>query len=414
MRFSLFIALRYLFSKKKHSAINIVSMICAGGICVGTIALVCILSVYNGFQEQIEKMFSTFDPDIRIVTVQGKVFDNNDPGINKVKQRTDVQSYADVLEENAMIKCENKQTTVTVKGVSTNYTDLIKTDSIMCDGNFILATEQRNYGVVGVALAAQLNASLFMQTPLTLYAPKHDATVDIGNPESAFSEDAITLSGVYSVKQENADSRYIFVPIELARTLFGYSNQTNSALELNLKKGFDPNSVKKDIQKTVGNKFKVQDKKEQHEDFYRMLKVEKWITFLILTFILLIAIINVIGSLTMLIIEKTSDISTLRCMGADETTIRHIFVLEGWFTTAFGAILGVVIGLALCLLQEQYGLIKLGNGNDQTFIVDAYPVNVQAADIAAILGTVLILGFLVAWLPTRYIKGGTVQTDTKQ
>lgn len=404
MRFSLRIAIRYLFSKKTHNSINITSMICAGGICVATIALVCTLSVYNGFQSLISGLYNALDPDLKVVLVEGKTFTCPQTRLDSIKSIPQVAAVAEVLEENAMIKYKENQSTVFVKGVSDNYKQLIQTDSVLTSGQFVLRDGENDFTVIGAATASVIEANTACISPLHLYAPKHNTKVNIANPEKSFNDQLAYVSGIYAVNQQDIDSRFAFCTLDYARNLFNYTNQEISSLEINVEKNADEESVKNQISNILGDNFIVKDKHEQHEEFYRMLKVEKWITFLILFFILMIAVVNVIGSLTMLIIEKENDIRTLSSLGANNQTIKEIFIFEGWLISVTGAIVGVIIGLALCLLQQQFGLLKLNSGSvNDAFIVDSYPVVVNASDIFIILITILLVGLLIAWFPSRYV-----------
>jgi len=403
MKLPFFIALRYLFSKKTHNTINIISMICAGGICVATLSLVCTLSVYNGFQQLISKLYSSFDPDLKITLVEGKTFDVNAPEIRQLKTLDFISIAAETLEENALLRNSEKQVAVTVKGVSEEYLRLITTDSVLHGGYFVLSVEDENYAVIGAALASQLDVGVLV-TPVSIYAPKYKAKVNLSNPEKAFNERQLFVSGIYSINQQDIDSKFLFVSIDFARELFDYGEKATS-IELNLKKGAGTNRAKAELQRILGDNYLIQDRQEQHEEVYRMLKIEKWITFLILSFILLIAVFNVIGSLTMLIIEKKNDIQTLRSLGASYRLIHTVFLLEGWLITVFGALLGLVFGLILCLIQQFFGIIRLNNGETpDAFIVDAYPVHVSGMDIFLILVTVLLIGFVVVLYPARQIK----------
>lgn len=404
MRFSLRIAIRYLFSKKTHNSINITSMICAGGICVATIALVCTLSVYNGFQSLISGLYNALDPDLKVVLVEGKTFTCPQTRLDSIKSIPQVAAVAEVLEENAMIKYKENQSTVFVKGVSDNYKQLIQTDSVLASGQFVLRDGENDFTVIGAATASVIEANTACISPLHLYAPKHNTKVNIANPEKSFNDQLAYVSGIYAVNQQDIDSRFAFCSLDYARNLFNYTNQEISSLEINVEKNADEESIKNQISNILGENFIVKDKHEQHEEFYRMLKVEKWITFLILFFILMIAVVNVIGSLTMLIIEKENDIRTLSSLGANNQTIKEIFIFEGWLISVTGAIVGVIIGLALCLLQQQFGLLKLNSGSvNDAFIVDSYPVVVNASDIFIILITILLVGLLIAWFPSRYV-----------
>lgn len=404
MKLQLFIALRYLFSKKTHNIINLISTICAGGVCIATIALVCTLSVYNGFQQLISGIFNVFDPDLKISLVDGKTFSPETSELQTVKTLNFIEHYCPVLEDNALIRNKERQTSTTIKGVAPNYVLMISSDSIMMEGEFVLEQEGTAYAVIGGALADQIESSSQFIRPISLYAPIHNSNVNLANPEKSFHIQHYYLSGIYATGQIEVDSKYTFLPLASAQELFGYDDDVTS-IELKLKKGTDVKKAEKEIADLVGERFNVQNKEEQHEDFYKMMKVEKWITFLILIFILLIAVFNVIGSLTMLIIEKEKDIITLHNLGATEKMIQQIFLLEGWLISIVGAVAGLIIGVTLCLLQQYFGFIKLSDSaNENAFIVNAYPVQVEMPDILLILATILLIGLLVAWFPTRYIN----------
>lgn len=405
MKFPLYIALRYLFSPKKHNAINIISLICAIGVCIGTMALVCVLSVFNGFQDLIGGTFSQLDPDLRISKIEGKTFDRTAAEIQQVTQQSFVETSSFVMEENAVVKYGERQTWLTVKGVDENYKKLIDTNGFIKDGRFIFSNGENEFGLLGLTLAAKLDASIYVPQPLELYAPKHNTKIEMSNPEGAFNQESIYLSGIYSADQEEIDGKYLYVSIKEAQHLFDYGANDCTGLELKLKSGTNVDDAKKVLTEKLGPNYKVEDKKEQHLEFYRMLKVEKWISYLILTFILLIAVFNVTGSLSMLIIEKKDDINTLHNLGANNSTIANIFLLEGWLVTILGAIVGVLIGVGLCLAQQQWGLISLGGADESgMFLTDAYPVDVQIGDLFIVLFTVLLSGLLVAWLPTRILR----------
>lgn len=404
MKLQLFIALRYLFSKKTHNIINLISTICAGGVCIATIALVCTLSVYNGFQQLISGIFNVFDPDLKISLVDGKTFSPETSELQTVKTLNFIEHYCPVLEDNALIRNKERQTSTTIKGVAPNYVLMISSDSIMMEGEFVVEQEGTAYAVIGGALADQIESSSQFIRPISLYAPIHNSNVNLANPEKSFHIQHYYLSGIYATGQIEVDSKYTFLPLASAQELFGYDDDVTS-IELKLKKGTDVKKAEKEIADLVGERFNVQNKEEQHEDFYKMMKVEKWITFLILIFILLIAVFNVIGSLTMLIIEKEKDIITLHNLGATEKMIQQIFLLEGWLISIVGAVAGLIIGVTLCLLQQYFGFIKLSDSaNENAFIVNAYPVQVEMSDILLILATILLIGLWVAWFPTRYIN----------
>ncbi len=405
MRFELRVALRYLFSKKKQNAINIVSGVCATGICVASLALVCILSVYNGFQSVVGDLYSSFDPDLRIQPKEGKIYPDTLPQLAEIKKIDGVKTFAPVLSDGVVLMNGEKQTSATLCGVDANYYNIINKDIIYA-GEFNVGKDDVPYMVLGVALAAQLNASIHFVQPITLYTPIHDAKVNMSNPEGAFNQIQIFVSGLYSVNQQETDSKFAFIPINVAREMYGYEAHDISHIDIKVKDGANVESIKKQIEKSLsdvdGFTFEVLDKETLHADFYRMLQVEKWVTFLILFFVLMIAIVNIIGSLSMLIIEKKNDIHTLKHLGATDSTIRRIFLLEGWLVTAIGCIAGVVLGLILCGLQSWFGIIKLSEGSD--FVIKYYPVAVHFWDIVIIIISVLSIGLITAWYPTKYAE----------
>lgn len=404
--FAFKIARRYLFSKKSHNAINIISGISATGVAIGTMALVVVLSVFNGFESLISNMFSAFDPDLRISLVEGKSFDLNTPEFNHVKKIKSIAVFTDVIEENALLRYKDKQMPATVKGVSENFKQLTEIDSIIYDGEFVLYDGAFERAVPGIGVASVLGLNPHFIEPLYIYAPKRTSRINILNPERSFNQSGTFVSGIFSVQQPEYDGQLVLVSIGLARELFEYSPTTVTSVELKVKNANNIDKVKDDIQKILGQKFKVQDRYEQQESFFKILKIEKWITFLILCFILLIASFNIIGSLSMLIIDKKADIETLRNLGAQKRLIKSVFLLEGWMISALGAFIGIIAGTFLCLIQEHFGLLKLGSG----YVIDAYPVVTQVTDIFVVFITVLIMGFWAAWYPTKYIN---TETPTK-
>lgn len=402
MKLQLTIALRYLFSKKSNNIINIISIICAIGVCVATIALVCTLSVYNGFQRLISNVVSSFDPDLKITLHEGKTFDPTAP-LTGLYRLSFVKAASEVLEESALIKSKDKQSFATIKGVSTNYNNIIDSDSIMESGRFLLKDVDDNFCVLGAALAIQINATTNFMSPVSFFAPKYATNVNLAIPSNSFNSKELFVSGIYATHQMDIDSKYAFLPIDYARTLFNYGNVATS-IEVKLKDGANLPSAKREISNLLGSKFAILDQQEQHEDFYRMMHIEKWFTFFILFFILLIAVINIISSLTMLILEKKNDIQTLRNLGATPQFVREVFLLEGWLVSALGAIVGLVTGLLLCLIQQYFGVIKLGSAEEaDTFLVSAYPVYVQWSDLLIILGSILVIGWVIAYIPTKHI-----------
>jgi len=288
----------------------------------------------------------------------------------------------------------------TIKGVSDDFERMTRIDSIMYDGKFILYDGAFQRAVAGVGVAGTLGLGAHFIDPLYIYAPRRTSKINLLRPENSFNQIGTFVSGIFSVKQLQYDDHYVLVSISLARDLFEYQKTTVSAVELKLAKGSDQVNVQKQIKTLLGDKFQVKNRYEQQESFFKIMKIEKWITYLILCFILLIASFNIIGSLSMLIIDKKADIQTLRNLGADNQLIKRIFLFEGWLISGVGALVGIGLGALLCLLQQYFGLLRLGTG----YVVDAYPVVTNAMDLLLVFGTVLIMGFLAAYYPVRYIR----------
>lgn len=407
LSFSFRIAKRYLFSKKSHNAINIISGVSASGVAIGTMALVCVLSVFNGFESLISDMFSSFDPDLKITLTQGKTFDVNSKEFKELRKNKSVAYFSEVVEENALLRFKDKQMPAVVKGVSDDFEQMTRIDSIMYDGNFILYDGAFQRAVPGVGVAGILGLGAHFIDPLYIYAPKRTSKINLLRPENSFNQIGTFVSGIFSVKQLQYDDHYVLVSIGLARDLFEYEKSTVSAVELKLNDGVDKEQVQKQIKTLLGDRFQVRNRYEQQESFFKIMKIEKWITYLILCFILLIASFNIIGSLSMLIIDKKADIQTLRNLGANDGLIKRIFLFEGWLISGVGALAGIGLGAILCLLQEYFGLLKLGTG----YVVDAYPVVTKPMDMFLVFVTVLIMGFLAAYYPVKYIHSDENLSD---
>ena len=403
MNFPFYIARRYLFSKKSHNAINVISAISVCGVALATLALVCTLSVFNGFQDLVTTFFTAFDPQLKITAVRGKVFDGQDKRVLQLKKMPDVEVYSESLEDNVMVQYQGRQAMAVVKGVEDNFDQLTPIDSILFGrGDLLLHDEVVDYAIPGIQLLSTLGSGIRFLDPLEIYAPRRGAKVNMANPSTAFVTGNLFSSGlVFAVNQEKYDASYILTSIDFARRLFQYTTEV-SAINLKLKAGADTDAVKKHIQDLLGDDFLVQDRYEQQADTYRIMEIEKLISYLFLTFILMIACFNVIGSLSMLIIDKRGDVVTLRNLGASDRQIVRIFLFEGRMISFFGAFAGVVLGLLLCWLQQEYGLIALGSSG--SFVVDAYPVSVHASDVLLIFITVLLIGFLSVWYPVRFLS----------
>ena len=404
MNLPFFIARRYLFSKKKHNAINIISGISVCGVALATLALVCTLSVFNGFQDMVAGFFTAFDPELKITVREGKVFDPLESRVQQVRALPEIDIWMETLEENAMVQYKDRQAMAVIKGVEDNFEQLTSIDSLLYGtGEFILNDSVVDYGFMGVELVSELGTGIQFVDPLRVYAPKRNVRVNIANPSAAFNQDYLFSPGaVFVVNQQKYDARYILTSLSFARRLFNYDTEV-SAIELKLKPGSNTNAVQKEMERMLGDRFTVQNRYEQQADVFRIMEIEKLISYLFLTFILTIACFNVIGSLSMLILDKREDAETLRNLGADDRLIARIFLFEGRVISVFGAIAGIALGLLLCFLQQRFGLISLGGGNG-SFVVDAYPVSVHATDIILVFITVITVGFLSVWYPVRYLS----------
>jgi lipoprotein-releasing system permease protein len=398
MKLPLFISRRYLFGKKSQNAINIISAISVLAVVVGTASLIVILSVFNGFDELIKSLFNSFDADLKITLVEGKSFSPTTQQYAAIRSTPGVIHIAEVLEENALLKYGDKQYIATVKGVNAEYQKVTGLDTMLTDGQFVLVRGKSNYAIVGQGIAYFLQIGLKFFDPIQLFAPRRDAQVSI-NPLDAFNSDVIMPSGIFSIEQES-DSKYIIVPIEFARGLFGYTNEVTS-LEIKLDKNCNPKQVKENLQRKLGSNYLIRDRYEQKETLYKIMKSEKWAIFFIFTFIIIIASFNIVGSLTILVIEKKTDIASLSSIGADSKLIIRIFTFEGLLITFLGAFIGLLIGLIICWVQIQFGLVKLqGSGS---FIIDAYPVALHLSDFIWVFCTVMAIGWAIAYFPVRFV-----------
>ena len=405
MSFPFYIARRYLFSKKSHNAINVISGVSVCGVALATLALVCTLSVFNGFQDLVTTMFTAFDPEIKITAANGKVFDAQDERIQLLKELPEIEVFSESLEDNAMVQYKGRQTMVVIKGIEDNFNQLTAIDSILYGrGDWILQDEVVDYAIPGIELVSILGTGIRFLDPLEVYAPKRGVKINVANPSTSFESSYLHSSGlVFAVNQQKYDASYILTSLSFARELFQYGTEVSS-IELRLVADADLKKVKNEIKRILGNDFLVLDRYEQQADTYRIMEVEKLISYVFLSFILLIACFNVIGSLSMLIIDKRNDVVTLRNLGADDQLVSRVFLFEGYMITFFGALIGIGLGLLLCLIQQEFGIISLGSGASAgAFVVDAYPVSVYASDVVLVLITVLVTGFLSVFFPVRYL-----------
>jgi len=400
LNLSLFIATRYLFSKKRTNLINIISAISVVGMAIGTMGLIIGLSGFNGFDSLIKSLFSTFDPDLKISLVEGKSFDANNQAFNEVRKMKDILFFAEVVEDNALLRYDNRQVLASIKGVSDDYSKMTGLDTMIVDGKFKLKEGNIQYAIIGQGVAYYLSIGLKLINPINIYVPQKGRSSGIAI-EGSFNQGHIYPSGIFSVQQE-IDSKYIIVPIAFAREIFEMPEKVNS-VELKLKEGASVQSVQRAISAVLGNQFVVKTRYQQHDYLYKTMQGEKYAVYLILILILIIASFNIIGSLTMLIIDKKEDISILQSMGADKKLIRNIFLFEGWSVSILGAMIGTVVGIAICQAQIAFGFVKLQGGG--SFIIDAYPMKIIPVDILLIFCSVVLIGFVAAWFPVKHISG---------
>ncbi len=404
MNFPFFVARRYLFSKKSTHAINVISGISVVGVAVATMALVVTLSVFNGFHDLVASFLTSFDPQLKVTPVMGKTVAADDPKLTAIRQLPQVDVATECLEDQALAMYKGQQTMVTVKGVDDNFDQLTHIGEILIgNGTFELHAADMHYGIIGVRLAEALGTGFYYDEPLKIYAPRREGQLDMTAPEEGFIEDELYSPGVlFNVRQARYDKGYIITSLGFARRVFEQQGMVSS-LELRLKPGSNFEAVKAEMQKIAGDQFYVKDRFEQQDETFKIMKIEKLIAYIFLTFILIVACFNIIGSLSMLIIDKKNDVVTLRNLGATDRQIIRIFLFEGRMISAIGAIIGIAIGLLLCWLQQTYGFVKLGSSSG-AFVVNAYPVSVHPEDILLVFATVLIVGFLAVWYPVRYFS----------
>jgi lipoprotein-releasing system permease protein len=395
---SVYIAKRYLFAKKSRNAINIISAVSVAGVTVGTMALIIILSVFNGLEGMVSKIFNTFDPDMKISIAEGKVFTPDSISLARLSEINKISAYSLTLEDNVALRYGDRQYIASIKGVDDNYRNVSNIDSSMYEGDFILKTKNNQpQAVVGLGVAKYLGVSVNFITPLSIWVPRRTGGNSI-NPENSLIHKYIFPSGVFEVEQEY-DSKYLFIPLDFCRELLEYQSEISS-IEIKLKDYLSEPSVKKELEKIFGKKYIIKNRMEQQEIFYKVMRSERLAIFFILTLIIIIASFNIIGSLTMLIIEKERDIEILKSLGADNNLIRKIFIFEGWLISIFGAMTGLVLGFIICWLQERYGLIKL---NSESLIMQSYPVVMKLKDFIIVPFTVLLIGYWAAWYPVRFL-----------
>ena len=398
MNFQFFIAKRYLFSKKSHNVINLISQISIVGVATGTMALIVVLSAFNGLENLVISLFNAFDPDLKISIKQGKTFDLQDIPIEELKKIEGLAFYAEVLEESALLKYRDQQYIATIKGVGNDFVKMSGIDSMITDGQFVLEEHERSFAIVGQGVAYSLSISVNdLFNPLTVYVPKRGVKASIMATD-AFKSKRIQVGGVFSI-QKDFDIQYVIVPIAFARDLLQYDTDV-SAIEIGIAPGADVDLVQLKIQGLLGEKYHVKNRYQQHDFLYKIMKSEKWAVFLILSFIIILAAFNSIASITMIILDKKKDIGILRSMGADAQLIKGIFLTEGLLISLIGNLSGLALGALICFIQYKFEIIKF-QGN---FVADAIPVAMYATDFLYVFLTVFAIGLIAAWLPVRKIQ----------
>lgn len=398
MNFEWFIALRFLFSKKKHQAVHIISIISIAGIMIGTMALVTVLSVFNGFDNLIKSMFSSFNPDLKVLPASGKFFPLDSTMIYKIKNINGVNEVAYVVEESVLLEYNKRQYIASIKGVSDNFFQLHPLQDKI-QGSSLLQKNHISYAIVGAGVSYYLGLNIDLLNPIWMYMPRKDANI-FSNPEEAFQRLPIYPAGIFSIEQD-VDNKYVIVPYSFACKLL-MQDKWVSYLEIQLGNNTTADEVKTKIHNLLGNDFEIKDRYQQQELLYKILKSEKWAVFFILLFILLVASLNMISSLTMIMIEKRQNILILSHLGADQKSIQRIFLFYGWFSVILGCILGILLGISICLLQEYFGIVKLQGMS--SFVIESYPVKIIWSDIVLITFTVLFIGWITAYLPVKALS----------
>lgn len=400
-----FIARRYLFSKKSTNAINVISIISMVGVAVATMALVIVLSVFNGFHDLVASFFTNFDPQLEVVPGKGKVAAADDAVFMKIRQLPEVDMVSECVQDQALAFYNGQQAMVNIMGVDDNFARMTRIQKILYgDGDFSLQAANLEYGVPGIRLAQTLGMGARWDGFLKIYAPQREGQLtDMASPADGFVTDSLISPGVvFAVNQAKYDRDYLITSIAFARRLF-FRQGMVSKLMVKLKPGTDIDAAKRKIKNLAEGRFNVLDRFEQHADTFRIMQVEKVLAYLFLSFILVVACFNIIGSLSMLIIEKKKDVQTLRNLGATDRTLTRVFLFEGRMISALGAVVGILLGLLLCWLQQEFGLVPMGDSSG-TFVVNAYPVSVHYSDVLIVFITVLAVGWAAAWYPVRYMS----------
>ena len=397
-----FVARRYLFSRKRISAINLVSAISVVGVAFGTAALLCTLSVFNGFHDLIGTLYTAFDPEVKIVAAKGKSFAADDPALEAVRRLPEVEAASASYTDNALILFRGNPQVITLKGVDDHFERVTGIRSILYpeNGTYQLESAGLSYGIPGIGLASMMGSVDYGS--IQICAPTRGERINLANPAASFNAEDLYSSGVcFAVSQKQYDEAYMIAPLAFAQRLFEHEG-TLTSLELKLKPSADPEQALRRIRQTLGSGFKALNRAEQQEDTFNVMNIEKTMAYFFLTFILLVACFNIVGTVSMLMIDKRADVVTLRSLGADEGLIFRIFLCEGSMISFLGAVAGTLLGLLICYLQQTFGLLSLG-GSSGNFIIDAYPVSIHPSDVVIVFFTVLIVGFLAVLYPVKYL-----------
>lgn len=402
MNVALYIARRYFVARKSHNIINIISWISVAGIATGAFAMVVVLSVFNGFEGLVRSLYNVFDPDLLVVPVEGKTFSPDADKLSRIKQLNGVWFVTSVVEETALLRYGSRQDVVVLKGVDNQYQFLSPVNSMVIDGRLLLEDTTRDFLVAGAGVAYKLGLSLHDEiNPVMVYLPRR-GTSSMVSASGAFASEPVFASGVFSVQQD-FDTKYVLTSLRLMHRLLDYSNQVTS-IEIRLHpEAVDKAKTKDEIAAILGSGFAIKDRYQQQEMLYKIMKSEKWAVFLILSFIILVSAFNVVGSLIMLIIDKRKDMAIMEAMGARRSLVQRIFFFEGLIISVGGATVGLVLGFLACLLQQEFGILKLGN-EGSTFVVSSYPVEMQAGDFLFTFVVVLAIGLVSSVLPSHQLK----------
>ncbi|SMO71349.1 lipoprotein-releasing system permease protein [Saccharicrinis carchari] len=401
MKLILEIALKFLFGKKSKGIINTISTISIVGVGVGSLALLMVLSVFNGLHGLIGGLYGSFDPDFKVIATQGKFYSIDTLDIQRIQNMDEVIQVAPVVEDNALLKYNQRRVTGIVMGVDSTFSQVSRLDSIIIDGKFIINDDFGYGGAIGFELADQLNVRPTFMTPLAIYVPQRNKKISLTRPDEAFNTHYVHPKGIFMVKQKEYDSQYLIIDIGLARKLFQYKPSEVSYLAVAIKADASVDRVQRRIETIVGQSFQVKNRQQQHASFYKMMKVEKLMAYLILCFILIIATFNLIGTMSMLIFDKKEGIKTLKSIGADKRMVTRVFLVEGWLISLIGVVSGVALGIILVLVQQHLGIVKFASGGN--FVVDAYPVKLLLTDIIVTMVTVTSIGFLATLYPVKVI-----------